>query len=392
MQRLLRKELEVSSLVGGVGGALLGMAGSAIISSALAPGAPDTSGMNASAVANSAIAGRQQDLAEKQYTDQTKIYEQYAPLYKQQVEASIAAQAKSTAQSDDQWSDYKTTWRPVEQKLASAGLSYLDHGRQEQEAQRAASDTTGAYTQQREQSARSLAAAGASPEKIAALEAAGRLVEAKAVGGAMSGARLDTESKGLAYLDNAARFGRNMPSTGLAAASLAGSQGQQAQGAVSNLQAAAATPAATAAPLLQNAVSANKSAGSLFGDTANLQMQGDMNTYNATMGGIGAGLKAYGMYKSTEKSKDVDGATDGAAASDAIEKSPAKNWRYKPGLGDGSTAQRVGPMAESLAAAAPAVSDGKTVDGISLLGLHHASLGDHNKRLKRLERATSRKD
>jgi hypothetical protein len=41
---------------------------------------------------------------------------------------------------------------------------------------------------------------------------------------------------------------------------------------------------------------------------------------------------------------------------------------------------------------APEVSDGETVDGISMLGLHHASLGDHNKRIARLERAASLSD
>ena len=56
------------------------------------------------------------------------------------------------------------------------------------------------------------------------------------------------------------------------------------------------------------------------------------------------------------------------------------------GLGDGSRAQRMGPMAEDLKREAPGVSDGKTVDPISQLGLHHAAIGNLNKRIRKLEK------
>jgi hypothetical protein len=359
---------------------------SAVVGSALAPDAPDMSGQNAAAKSNAATADRAQQLAETQYSDQKALLDQYSPLYKQQIQASLDAQAKSTEQSALQWDSYTTTWKPVEEALAKKSLDMASPGRADAEAARAGSDTQTQFDRARTDTTQQLSMAGASPEKIAALTAAGRLDEAKAVGGAQSLARRDTESRAMGYLDNAARFGRNMPSTGLATATLAGQQGGQVTGGIQSLAAATAAPAQAAAPLLSTSISANNSAGGLFSGISQMQATADMNQYNATIGGAQAGVKAYGMYRSSKKSKVIDGPVDGRGASDAVEKSGAKHWRYKPGEGDGSGQPRMGPTAESLADAAPAVSDGETVDGISMLGLHHASLGDHNKRLKKLER------
>lgn len=88
-----------------------------------------------------------------------------------------------------------------------------------------------------------------------------------------------------------------------------------------------------------------------------------------------AGATAYGMYTSSEKTKMVGAKVDGLAAARAVEKSPGKKWAYKTGEGDGSTKPRIGPMAEDLKREAPQVSDGKKVDGIAQLGLHHAAIG-----------------
>ena len=93
-----------------------------------------------------------------------------------------------------------------------------------------------------------------------------------------------------------------------------------------------------------------------------------------------------GLFGSSTKLKHMGKKIDGKAASDAVSKSPAKEWSYKPGLGDGNTKKRMGPTAESLHKVAPSVSDGTKVDGIAMLGLHHASIGNHADRLKKLEK------
>lgn len=372
-----------------------GLAANVIGGIASRPGTPNTDGINDAARANAGIAGRQQDLAERQYSDQLAIFNEFKPLLQQQIQQSLTAQGKSDARSDQQWDDYLKTWRPAEQRLAQMSLDMADPARYEQEAQRAGADVTTQFDRARSESRRNLQMGGASQDKIATLEAAGRLAEAKVVGGAQSQARRDTENRAMAYLDNSARFGRNMPSTGIATAQLAGQQGGQAVAGVNNLAGAAAQPANSALPFYSAAVGANNATGSLYGAAGQLGMNADIARSNAVLGGLaGAGRLAgsYGWFTSSEKTKHVAGDLDGAAAAEAVSRSGAKRWAYKPGHGDGNTKARFGPMAEALAAVAPEVSDGRTVDSISLIGLHHAAIGNQNDRLKRVERALSLAD
>ena len=343
------------------------------------------------AKSNAAIGERMQTLAEKQYADQSAALNEYRPLLKDAIAKSTVAQDKATAQSDSAWADYQTTWRPVEQTLATKSLAYSDPARVEQEAQRAAGMAQTQLDRAQRETEMSLAQAGASPEKTAALLAAGRVSGAKSIGAAEYQGRTDAEAKGMAYLDNAARFGRNMTSTGIETARLAGQTGQQVQSGVGGLQSAISAPAQSAAPLLQGAVNANNAAGSLANTGWNQANAGAQSSNDFIGDIIGAGAKAAGMYfGSSKKIKRMGKKVDGA--SEAVAKSPAKHWSYKPGEGDGSTKPRMGPTAESLADVAPEVSDGKQVDGIAMLGLHHAAIGDQHKRLKKLEQRLSAKE
>ena len=260
------------------------------------PDAPDTSGINAAAQSNAAIADRQQTLAEKQYADQMALFNEWKPMLTQQLQSSITAQQASTARSDQQWADYLATWQPVEKQLATQSLNYATPGRQEQAASEAASGVAGQYDAARASSREDMIRAGLDPTSIATMEASGRLNEAKDKAGAANSARRTVESQGLAYLDNAARFGRNMTSTGLAAAGLAGQQGGQVQSGYSSLVNATGAPAASASPLFQSAVSANNSSGSLYGNAAGLDAEGSINNSNYWLGTLGGIGKLYGMY------------------------------------------------------------------------------------------------
>jgi hypothetical protein len=351
-------------------------------------------GIGKAAEANAEIAGRMQNLAEEQYADQKKLFDEYSPVLKNLLQTSLSQQQKSIDQSDSAWASYNDTWKPVEAKLAQQSLDWASPGRQEQEALAAGSRVATTFDQARADTRQALQTSGMDAGTIATLEAAGRLEEAKAKAGAMDTARRDTEKAGIAYLDNAARFGRNMTSTGIATAQLAGSQGQQAQGGYGTLTAASAQPGQAAGSLYSQAVGANNAAGNLY--VSKFRAESDAAAANQGFFGdiIGAGLGAAGMaggfgklFSSSEKTKDMGPKVEGA--SEAVEKSPAKHWRYKPGMGDGSTKERMGPTAESLADVAPSVSDGKKVDGIAMLGLHHAAIGEQNKRLKALEKRLS---
>lgn len=361
--------------------------GGLVYSAANRPDPVDTSGIEAQAARSAGIAERQQTLAEKQYADQLAIFNEFKPLLQQQITGAIEAQNKSNQRSDQQWADYMQTWRPTEQALAEKSLNWATPGRMQAAADEASGAVASNYDAQRTQQREAMIAAGVDPSAITSLEAAGRLVEAKDRAGAATTARRTVESQGMAYLDNAARFGRNMPSTGLAAAGLAGQQGQQAQGAYGTLANASAQPAAAANPIFTSAVGSGNTAAGLYSNAANLQAASQQQQFNHDMGMIG-GLNQWanssrwlGGFTSSKKTKDVKGKVTRAA--DKVEKSGVWKWSYKPGLGDADTKDRMGPMAEDLKKVAPEVSDGKRVDGISLLGLHHAAVGDLNRTVKK---------
>jgi hypothetical protein len=86
---------------------------------------------------------------------------------------------------------------------------------------------------------------------------------------------------------------------------------------------------------------------------------------------------------SSEKTKDIAGLADVDSAVDAVRKSPSKVWRYKAGEGDGSRQTRVGPTAEDVQAAT-GLGDGKTIDVISQLGLHHAAIAGVDQKVDEL--------
>jgi hypothetical protein len=195
----------------------------------------------------------------------------------------------------------------------------------------------------------------------------------------------------MAYLDNASRFGRNMPSTGIATAQLAGQQGGQAVGQVGNLQSITAAPAASISPLLGGALNSNVMAGNLANTNWNEAFQGVKENNNQTVGAWNLAAKIGGtvagaMMASSRKVKHVGKKVRGRSLADAVEKSPSHDWSYKPGQGDGSTQPRMGPTAEALHAVAPTVSDGSTVDIPSMLGMHHGAIGNLNQRLRKVEK------
>lgn len=368
--------------------------GGLVASVAARPKAADTSGINDAARANAGIAERQQTLAEKQYADQLALFNEYKPLLTQQLQNTIAEQAKSTARSDQQWDDYTKTWLPIGQTLAQKSTDWASPGRMQQAAQEAQAGVATQYDTARQQSREQMIAAGLDPSTIATIQASTGALEAKDRAGAANTARRTVEQQGMAYLDNAARFGRNMTSIGLAAAGLAGQQGSQATNNYASLANASAAPAASANPLFNSAVGSNSSAGGLYGNAANINNQQSLQNYNQMMGTI-AGVNQW--YQSSKKTKKVHGKVKGAAA--AVEKSGASRWSYKEGMGDGNTKERMGPMAEDLSRVAPSVSNGKVVDAIAMSGLHHAAIGENtralreqNKRLKRIEKNLSLAD
>lgn len=259
------------------------------------PDPPDMSGVNNAAVGNVKLGRRYARLAERAYRDQQSMLKKYLPLLQESLQLTSQQQGKDIKRSDQQWQSYLDTWKPVEDKLAETTLDMANPQRYEAAGAKAAADTMTQFDRARDDTAESLAMAGASPEKIATLEAAGRLAEAKAVGGARAQGRTDAESRAIAYLDNAARFGRNMPSTGIQVGAQSNADAAATQGGYGAVTGAVNAPYQATMPLMQGAVGANNSAGSLFGNAASLDYSGRLNSYNATLGALTAIGRVAGM-------------------------------------------------------------------------------------------------
>lgn len=346
-------------------------------------------GIGIAAQENAKIAGRMATIAEAEYADGKKLAEEFGPLFRQQIEQSVADAAVNRQRSDAQWASYTENFAPLEAKMAETARNFDTPEKREQAAREASMAVGDQFAQARDERAQAEFSNGLQPGsgRALALDNASRIEEAKAKAGAGNNARRLVETQGLALIDNATRFGRNMPSTGIQVAGQATQQGNLAIGQAGGLQSFNAQPAAVAGRLYNGAVGANSAAGDLYLGDYGAQLKQFNTNVGLVKDGIGAAGNIAGMFFSSKKMKDMGEKVSGHEASEAIEGSPSSEWSYKPGEGDGSTKPRMGPTAEGLQAVAPEVSDGRTVDGISMLGLHHAAIGDQSKRLRRVEKA-----
>lgn len=255
--------------------------------------------INASAPARAGsmnVGDKQMALADQNFQEQMALFEQFKPMLTDMVNSSVEASKVSTQRSNDLWADYVQTWKPVGEELARKSLDYASEGRMASEAARAASETKSQYDDAMTESRRSLEMAGASQDKIAALEADARLKAAKAIGGASSSARREVESKGMAYLDNAARLGLSVPGLSTQQAGLSLSQTQQAQSGIGATTAAAAVPVATTSSILSAANSAYGTASGQGLAAARGSLDNAINTNAGYGDALAAGAKLVGLF------------------------------------------------------------------------------------------------
>jgi hypothetical protein len=331
--------------------------------------APDTSGINAAAVQNAEVGKEQLVLAREQMGKAEARQAEFDPLYKQLIQSSLDSQTQASAQSADQWDRYRTTFAPLESKMAETAANFDTPQRREAEAAAARADVAQSVAGQQDALQRDIGRTGMTLTggKALALQAGAGLSAAKMSAGASGTARRAVEQAGIGLVDNAAKFGRNMPSTGLQSAQLALSAGGQATGQIGSQQQAINTTYAPAQGFYGGSVGATSSAGNLLMGAANIEQQA--NAANSQMigsiVGAGAGLGA-AFIKSTEKSKNVEGDVDPEMALSSV-----KAWRYKEGEGDNRL--RLGPMAEDVAAST-GLGDGQTLDIATELGTLRAAV------------------
>jgi hypothetical protein len=333
--------------------------------------APNMDGVNAAALQNAEVGKEQVALAREQMGKAEARQAGFDPLYKQLIQSSLDAQSQATAQSADQWNRYRTTFAPLESKMAETAANFDTPQRREAEAAAARADVAQSVAGQQEALQRDIGRTGMTLTggKALALQAGAGLSAAKASAGASGTARRAVEQAGIGLVDNAAKFGRNMPSTGLQSAQLALSAGGQAAGQIGSQQQTINTTYAPAQGFYNGATGATGSAGSMLLGAANVQQQA--NAANSSLLGSLVGMGGGALLISSSKAKNVEGDVDPDAALSAVTLTPVKAWRYKDGFGDNRL--RLGPMAEDVAANT-GVGDGQTLDIATELGTLRAAV------------------
>lgn len=186
--------------------------------------------------AASAAAAEQNALSKEQFDWNKEIYERdTAPMQRQQMELqtkvandSLARAAKQDQLADEQKAYYDTTFKPIEQKVASDAMGYDSDANVNKRSGMASANVNQQFSNARGQSARLAGRYGLGSTAFSGPAGASERAQALGTAGAATGAAFETMDKGIQLRAGAANFGRNMPNTALSAFSGANSSGANA--------------------------------------------------------------------------------------------------------------------------------------------------------------------
>lgn len=186
--------------------------------------------------AASAAAAEQNALSKEQFDWNKSIYERdTAPMQKRQQELqervandALARAAKQDQLADEQKSYYDSTFKPIEQKVASDAMGYDSDANVGRRSGMAAANVNQQFSNARGQSARLAGRYGLGSTAFSGPAGAAERAQALGTAGAATGAAFDTMDKGIQLRAGAANFGRNMPNTALSAFSGANASGANA--------------------------------------------------------------------------------------------------------------------------------------------------------------------
>lgn len=352
--------------------------------------APDTSGMNAAAVQNAEIGREQLAMARDQAAKAEARQAKFDPQFQAILDASLASQKTQDQRSADQWAQYLKIGLPAEQRLADTAANYDTVGRRDEAAAAAAAGIEQQGNAARLAQTQALGRAGVSLSsgRALTLDNASRIAQSKAAVGASQAARDKVEATGMSLTDNVAKFGRGLTSTGLQAAQLALGAGGTAGGTMQQQQ---GTYNASLAPAFQGyggAAGATGAAAGTFGQIANINAQANQSTMSG-LAGLGqlAGQLGSAYIMSSRKLKTRIGPVSGKQARRLLDGSVVDRWKYKPGVAD--EGEHIGRYAGDIPGDP---MDGKAIDPISELGLHHAAIKEISAEVHRLNKRLSLAD
>jgi hypothetical protein len=362
--------------------------GSAVLSAAMAPDAPDNSGINDAAKANADIAKQSLDWYKARYADEAPQRQAAFDLATKVTNSQLGAMDTQT-QLAKEANDYNnSTFRPLERSIVNDANSYDTEANREQLAGKAIGDVNENFANAREQGIRDLTRHGVNPNDGSYKGTAERLALGQALAGATAAtkARGDALQLGRAMKMDAASLGRGLPSQQATNTSLAINAGNSA---ANNGQIPLQVQRQGDATMQQGfttALNGNQSSGNLYGNAADLQMRSDA----ATSSGLSnLGMTAAYLYKSDKNAKEGRKPVSGKTALSMARKMPVESWRYKKGAVAGDSGRtHIGPMAQDAHAAGgdALAPGGKAIDSISMHGVTLAAVKALDKKVSRLEK------
>lgn len=257
--------------------------------------APDMTAVNKQAEQNAEISREQLALAREESTANRARQAQYDPLFKQLIESSISAQTTATGRSADEWAAYKSTWEPLGKQLADTATNFDTPARREAAAASATADVGMQFDAQGKALSRDLARSNITlgSGKALALQAGMAMEQAKAGAGAATTARRQVEQDGIALVDNAAKFGRNISSSSLASANLGLAAGQSAGGAIGQQQSVYNAGLSGVQGLYSGAASTGASAGGMLLGAAQQDAAANAAKSSTLGSAVGTGASLY---------------------------------------------------------------------------------------------------
>lgn len=254
----------LGSIVGGVGGALGSLFGA---------DTPDTSGMNEQARRSAALAERSFDWFTKEYERTRGQRDASTALADRVAQAQLDNLSLNSDLSRDLADYQRTTFRPVELRMATDALNYDTPERREQAAAQAGADVNAAAAGNRQATMRAMMRRGGSISgaRMASMSDQNDIAMARASAGAQNTARRNVETQGWARMADVANLGRNIASSQATSANVATQAGV---GAVQAAQAGTAINA-SGVPIMSagfnTALQGNQVAGNLYGGIAGIQ-------------------------------------------------------------------------------------------------------------------------
>ena len=262
--------------------------------------APDPA-IGRAAEANTEIGKEAIAFSRQQYEEGKPRQAKIDQLSDQVVQSFLAEQAKSSAQSDDYINYMKTTFRPLEQSLATDAATFDTEAKREELAGRAGADVEQAAAVSDATARRDAARFGVNPSDAAFSEnlAGSSLNKAIIKTGAMNNARTTARAEGRAFKFDVAGLGRNLPGAGTTASQVALQAGSGAMRAGTTPAVNARSDTGVAQQGYGTAIGANSSAGNLYSNLYSGQMDAyktAQSGVNATTGAIGSVAGMAAMY------------------------------------------------------------------------------------------------